>query len=178
MSKEAKAKSSEESKFKEIEKTEESDLEEEVEEQEINIDENKFQEFFQQEDFSPVLEKIQGPQEHLDLEQVAESAPTPEKFNEEDDFKYIKSAEQGDEPKYHNSESISYENVQNVGRVDMDKIQIDPLERRKTQFAASETRTPESSTVENYVAPKQVEIQKLGTQHPLEKKEVKYKPSR
>lgn len=154
----------------------ESELEENIEKSEEIIQDNKFQEFFKPESFSPVLEKVQETPE-INLEQVAATHTLLEKPKEEDGFNYAATPEQKDEPKYQHTESINYATLENT-TTDINKLTIDPLERRETRFMPSEQGGFKSSNVETYISPKKTEIQKLGTQDPFERKEVKYKASR
>ncbi len=168
-------------KIKEIKK-EESELEKDIEETEEIVEENKLQKFLQAKSFSPVLEKIQETPEPLDLEQVAGSAPLPEKPKEKEEFKYSGRAEQKEEQKYQDIESIKYEQPLGAlpSRVDITSMgKGDLIQKPEIHLTASpESRLAESPKYEKYEAVKRFEMEKAGKQNLLEKKEIKYTPSK
>jgi hypothetical protein len=154
--------------------------EEKTEEHPQEIESFEFQEFLQEPEFeegSPSLGKINAPpREIISLEKDLINAPGPEiKEREEDTFKYTAGANP-EEPKYHNyegeiaSDIIGRTEIENLGKTD---------ERRNAGFMFSpEARSEEAKNFEKYNPAKQVDINELGRESILERREVKYKPSR
>src|SRR4030042_2536165 len=173
-------------KKKKEEKVKEERLEEEIIKAEKKIEEKpqeienfEFQEFLAPEfqRTSPSLNKINAPQkEFIRLERDLANSPGFEKKESEDDsFKYTAGANP-EEPKYHNyereiaSDIIRRTEIEDLGRTD---------ERREAGFmTSSEAKLEEVKNFERYNPAKKVDTDKLGRESILERREVKYKPSR
>ncbi|MBU1129684.1 MAG: hypothetical protein KJ949_03580 [Nanoarchaeota archaeon] len=163
---------------KEIKESEESELEEEIQEEQEFIDQNKFVEFMQNSggSFSTSLEKVNSAQEvPINLEQdLMQSTSFEKKKSEEDPFSYsAKVNNSEDQPKYQ-----SYEDeVFKPNTTDITSLGMNSFQRPEVGFTNS-LKDFESSSQEMYVPAKNQDISSLGKENPLEKKEVKYKSSR
>ena len=146
-----------------------------------NIEENKFQEFFQTEDFSPVLEKIFRDARPINLEQVAFSQSLSEKADsekEENNSGYLTKIKTDDEPKYVNTGSSDYINIQMPSRFDLENERTDSCERKEIKFGFS-SQNKESNNQEPKYQLERPDFQNTKKRNdPFERKEIKYKPLR
>jgi hypothetical protein len=162
-----------------------SELEEKIEHEENILSDNQFQDTLELRNFSPSLKKRNASQNEsfVRLEQTLEDAPVSNIQDEEDDpFKYSATKKSTDSPKY-----ISYDSDSSAGISRLSDIEKDarksPLERMPSVgFISSESSSlsPEKK-YEVYNPVQQTDMTKLGKETELEKlerKEIKYKPSR
>ncbi len=168
---------------KEIEEQEESELEEDIKEVEIEIEEDKFVEFMTPsvEGTSPVLGQIAVASElrATDLEQDLSNVVGLENKKEEDDpFKYKIGADPEEGPKYISSGNEIERTTMpsNVNMMTLGKEQN--LLPNEVGFSASpSTKIGESSDIEKYTSPDKFDMNKAGKGDLFEKPDVKYKPS-
>jgi len=161
MKKEKENNSDEESELEEI-------LDEEVsdEEQEFNIDENQFQEFFQiSRSSAPVLEEIDREQELGG--RIFFTPGMDAKTQDNDDvFRYDAQAQENNEPKYHGD----YASVtQNIESIDTAKIgrDITSSHTQEVGFAHSFEQN-DSPTQEKYQEAQRIDMEKIRRENPFE----------
>lgn len=182
----------EETSEKETEETEEeSFLEEKIDSVEEEINTKQFQNFMQH-DFhiipqeieidevkAPVLERINAPQSDtfVRLEEGVGEADfdRTKKSDEDDPSKYSIGGEGStEEPKYQKN----YDEIRAPNITDITTLGKNPFsERPEIGFKSSEEKL-ESVNREEYTPVKMQDLQKLGKENPLEKKDVKYTPSK
>lgn len=146
------------------------------------INETKFREFFESESFSPVLRQVNKFSGNVDLEQVAETTPTPtpnrDEKKEKGESSYLPSLEQKNEPKYAGGTNfIEYAKIETVSREQIFDRKRELFERAKVDITPMRKAT-EQIMYEKYEPAEKFDIEKEGKKDIFKKPEVKYKASR
>jgi hypothetical protein len=180
------SKKREKKKSKRPEEKKEIKIEEIVKKAEKEIERKKseqpeFEQFPEEWEFetgSPSLGKINAsPRSVISLEEdLSQTTPAPVKKDEEDSFKYSFKGETSGEPKYQHYESESVSEF--FPKTEIESLGRTMPERREIGFTSSAEAKPAETNFEKYTPAKRFEGEKLGRENPLERKEIKYKPSR
>jgi len=155
---------------------EDSELEEQIEEENNFIDNERFVEFLQTsvKTKAPVLEKIADVQETINLEQELGFVQTSDekKTKQDKDFKYNIATNEDEEPKYisssHEVDLVQYTNIANLGRGKL-------FQQQEVGFINSQEAQSNSVSLEKYEAVKKIDINKLGKENQFEKEKIFYK---
>ncbi len=161
----------------------------EIKDAEKSLDKNQFQEFIQQsstditqptESFSPVLKRVETPQQITDLEHGVASAPTQSKENDEQ-IKYGSSKQSEDyaiksersDENYIESRKIEEDfsigqptpiNIETAGR------DLHPQLRgvAPVNLESWEVRKPQGTLEKKYIQPEKIDREKVGRETPFE----------
>jgi len=161
-------------------------IKKEGEEAEENEDIKEIREFLrggnsESQKFSPSLEKTNAIQripvrlERTIADETSSVTTTTNNTNRGDELSYIPSGVAGEEKKYLShygpvEETISLRDLQNVK----------PSEKREVRFQlSSDASMTTNNSIEKYtfIAPKRVDVENLGREKSLVKKDIKYTPS-
>ncbi len=164
---------------KNVRREEESELEEDIEKAEEEIDDSRFVEFLQPiKSRAPVLGRNLPLEELPDfgVELLESVGFEKKKEDDKEGFKYLAGAENKEEPKYID---MGGEHIAGTSRVEIIGLGRGSLfEKQNVFFKPSELGIEQSQNLEKYTSPDRFDIEKAGKGNPFEKRDVKYKPSR
>jgi len=163
---------------------EEKSLEEKVEDSEEEINDEEFQDFFQEpefQDFSPSLGRINAPQRgFVRLEQnLSESSSVNENNSDKGDpFKYNAIAGNKEQPKYMSYENQLTSNLMQVPEIEKFERKAS-WERTEILFQNSpDAKSSSENTFEKYNPVKKFDQKEFQKEDILSRKEIKYSPTK